>query len=136
MEPFPPLPLVFVRGVMESGYDLDLNYQVAYACEILWTELPQIQSDSNVARDMLIRNVGLDPEAVDIALGKGGRYSCQPTTEGLLISIRDELKPWRKVLGSRVTSAAPYILGLGLHIYGLPNGSTDFVRRSWDEWHS
>jgi len=137
MEPLPPLPLMFARGVTESGYNLDINYQVAYACETLRTELSQIQSDPNVARDMLIGNVGLDPEAVDIALGKRGRYSCQPTAEDLLRSIRYELKPWRRVLGSRATtSAAPYILGLGLHIYGLPNGSTDFVRRSWDEWHS
>ena len=131
MEPLPPVPLMFARGVIESGYDLDFNYQVAYACEMLWTELPRIRSDPNVARDMLVWNAGLDPEAVDIALGKGGRYGCQPTAEELLHSIRYELKPWRQLLGGRVMSAAPYILGLGLHIYGLPNGSTDFVQRSW-----
>ena len=35
MEPLPPLPLIFSRGILENGHDLDLDYQTNYAWGLL-----------------------------------------------------------------------------------------------------
>lgn len=35
MEPIPPLPLIFSEGILESGYNLDIDYQASYGWNLL-----------------------------------------------------------------------------------------------------
>ena len=68
IEPLPPLPLAFAKGIIDLGYDLDLNFQIAYADRLFWSGFYEKHIDSNTCNDFLIQNVGLRPEAVHLAL--------------------------------------------------------------------
>lgn len=135
-EPLPPLPLVFAKGIVDSGYDLDLNFQVAYATRLFNEEFYEKHLDSAICKDLLIRNVELNSKAVHLALDEHtcGRYSCQPTSEELLRTCRDQLKPWNKILGRRVAASAPEILKLALVIYSLHEGSKALIEDTWSSW--
>jgi hypothetical protein len=49
-------------------------------------------------------------------------------------SIEHELKSWKQILGHRVETATPSILRLVLSIYGLPKGSSQFVKDACNRW--
>jgi len=139
MESMAPLPLMFANSILELGYDLDLNYQVVYASKLLPYDLQERMcrnkadsEESSKWRGWLIKSAELDPEAVDIVLKGEARYSLQPDAKTLVRSMRDELKPWQKVLGDRAKRSASTILGIALSIYGLPKGSGQFVKDAWN----
>jgi len=62
------------------------------------------------------------------------RYCLQPNAETLLKFMKGELKGWEKILGNRVRKSTSVILGKALEIYGLPKGSSRFVRDAWNRW--
>jgi hypothetical protein len=103
---------------------------------LFWSEFYEKHVDSNTCKDFLIRNVGLDPEAVHLALDEqtGGKYSCQPNSKELLRACRDQLRPWRKIIGKRVAASAPEILKLALVIHSLHEGSKELIEDAWNMW--
>ncbi len=146
MEPLPPPPLILSEGVVESGYNLDAEYQVRYARSLLPESIRratfsldegQAFSARDKWRDWLVQTGRLDRKAVDIALDLEKSMKLmrsRPDTERLLRSMKNELEPWKQILKKRLKTAAPTILGRATSIYPLPNGSARFVRMAWKRW--
>jgi len=136
MEPLPPLPLLFAKAITDMGFDLDLNFQIAYATRLFYHEFYEKHLDSAICKDFLTGNVGLSPKAVHLALDEnsGGKYGCQRTSKELLRTCRDQLRPWKKILGRHVAASAPEILKLALVIYSLHKGSKYLIEDTWNSW--
>ena len=144
IEPAARLPLIFSEGLVDSGYDLDMNYQTHYARKLLphgirWAVLLGRLETTALSRwkEWLVKSVGLASEAADIALDsdRGRAFDrSQPSADTLLKSIRGELKPWQQLHKTRIKEAAPFLMGKATSIYALPKASARFVRDSWNTW--
>jgi hypothetical protein len=146
LEPLPPLPLIFSKGVSDTGFSFDVAYQVSYA----WSLLPinvRLAIEMSVRhpfkwlrelKDWLREIVGLDQEPVDIVSNPVRREAflrTKPEAEGLMKSMSSELEPWIGILGKRVKLNCSSILAIGTAIYSLPKGSQRFVTDACDWWN-
>lgn len=144
MEPIPPPPLIFSEGILESDYNLDINYQVTYA----WKVLPSKVKDALLfarlrgrsvkeLKEWLVNVAGLDQEAAEVSLDlEKLRYfhNSKPSTEVLLKSMKSELRPWEEILKNRIKVSAAVIFGKATSIYSLPTKSSKFVGDAWKRW--
>ena len=49
--------------------------------------------------------------------------------------MENELHPWQKILGKKkLMNLNQIIKGFTTKIYGLPDNSEVFIKRSWKEW--
>lgn len=145
MESLPPPPLIFSEGTLESGRDLDVDYQVSYAWRLLpfmvkLILLSQERRDSGLAelRYWLTNTLGISQRATDIVVSPDKRETfvrSKPNAEVLLGSMRSELEPWALILKKRLVISAPSILARATAVYSLPKRSARFVKESWKRWH-
>jgi len=144
VEPAAPLPLIFSERIVESGFNLDTNYQVTYARKLLPLDvrlallLGRVSSNQvSKWKEWLLNSVGLDHEDADIALERD-KYQdflrSKPDAESVLESAKDGLKPWEQLLKKRMKTSASVILGKATSLYSLPQESADFVKDSWKRW--
>ena len=146
MEPLPPPPLIFSKGVIETGYNYDVGYQAAYA----WNLLPQrvklgifFSTQKAVKglaelRDWLTTVVGLDEEAADIVVDPTEREAfllTKPDAQSVMKSMESDLEPWKNILKENLMGGAPSILAVATRVYSLPKRSSEFVREAWSRWH-
>jgi hypothetical protein len=146
MEPLTPAPLVLSRGVLESGFDLDVGYQVSYAWNLLPMKIKLAIVMSAVSavngltemKEWLTQVVGLDEEPAEIVSNPLKRQEflrTKPQAEDLVKSMANDTEPWKIILGKRLEVNAPSILALGTAIYSLPRRSSKFVKDAWGRWH-
>ena len=121
MEPLPPLPLIFSKGSLEKGLDLDLEYQTEYAWDLLPTRIKLAVLFSRETglgtltelKDWLVKNLGITVEAADIVLDHKKRESflgSKPGADELLELMANELEPWEALLKERIAASGPAIL--------------------------
>jgi len=144
MEPLPPLPLIFSKGNIENGVDLDLEYQASYA----WDLLPSTiklglifakggSRELDVLKSWLIKNVMISNEATELVLDNGKRelfLKSKPTGNDLLNLMGSEVEPWKEILKEKLDAWASPILSRATAVYSLPKDSTRFVADAWDRW--
>jgi hypothetical protein len=143
MEPLPPLPLIFSKGNIENGVDLDLEYQTSYAWDLLPSRIKlallfsQNAGQLSTLRNWLVTNLMISDEAADLVLDYAKRESflnSKPTSDDLLKLMENELEPWAAILKQRLKSSAPSILARATAVYSLPKDSTRFVANAWGRW--
>ena len=143
MEVLPPLPLIFSRGVLESGHDLDLDYQTNYAWSLIPTKIKLAVLLSKVGerrRELgrwLIDALSITEEAADIVLDPAKRdrfLQSKPDADGLLRLMGADVEPWTKILKKRLRFSASSILARATAVYSLPTGSYRFVRDAAKRW--
>ena len=145
MEPLPPLPLIFSKGSLEKGLDLDLEYQAEYAWDLLPTRIKLAVLFSRERglgtltelKDWLVKNLGITEEAADIVLDHKKRESflgSKPDTDELLELMENELEPWEALLKERIAASGPAILARATAVYSLPKESRRFVGEAWGRW--
>ncbi|MGA2625848.1 MAG: hypothetical protein ABSF63_02155 [Candidatus Bathyarchaeia archaeon] len=145
MEPLPPLPLIFSKGSLEKGLDLDLEYQAEYAWDLLPTRIKLAVLFSREIglgtltelKDWLVKNLGITEEAADIVLDHKKRESfldSKPDTDELLELMANELEPWEALLKERIAASGPAILARATAVYSLPKESRRFVGEAWGRW--
>jgi hypothetical protein len=144
MEPLPPLPLIFSKGSIENGVDLDLEYQASYAWDLLPSRIKLALLFSqrggrelDALKSWLIRNLTISNEAADLVLDHAKRESflnSKPTGDDLLRLMESELEPWKMILKERLETSAPSILARATAVYSLPKDSGCFVREAWGRW--
>jgi hypothetical protein len=143
-EPLPPLPLIFSKGNIESGVDLDLEYQAGYAWNLL---PPRIKlavlfsrrggRELEPLKSWLMRNLVISNEAADLVLDNAKRESflnSRPTGDDLMRQMGSEVEPWKAVLKERLEASSPSILARATAVYSLPKDSSRFVKDAWDRW--
>jgi hypothetical protein len=144
MEPLPPLPLIFSKGSVEEGFDLDLEYQVSYAWDLLPSRIKLAVLFSRdrgrgleVLRNWFVKNLAVSSEAADVVLDNVKREAflgSKPTGDGLLKLMGGELEPWGVLLKERLAVSASSILARATAVYSLPKGSNEFVTDAWGRW--
>jgi len=143
MEPLPPLPLIFSKGSIESGVDLDLEYQTSYAWDLLPSriKLAILFSQENRGLDELknwfLKNLMMSNEAASVVVDNAKRESflqSKPTGNDLLRLMSNELEPWQRIFKERLSASASSILARGTSVYSLPRGSSQFVSEAWSRW--
>jgi hypothetical protein len=144
MEALPPLPLIFSKGNMDQGFDLDLEYQVGYAWDLLPPRIKLAVIFSNKwgagldeLKNWLVKNLMISGEAADVVLNNAKRESflhSKPTGDDLLRLMGSELEPWATILKERLAASAPSILARATSVYSLPKGSSGFVSEAWSRW--
>jgi len=142
MEPLPPLPLIFSKGSLESGHDLDLEYQVSYAWNLLPSRIklavllsPRKSTEAlGELKNWLVNNLSITGRAADITLDPFKREAfllSKPDADALLKLTAGELEPWEKILRDRLAASAPSILARATAVYSLPKESRRFVKDAW-----
>jgi len=144
LEVQPPLPLIFSKGNLENGVDLDLEYQAGYAWDLLPPRIKLAVLFSKAAdgkmdalRNWLVTNLKISSEAVDLVVDSAKRESflnSKPTGEDLLKSMASELEPWKEILKQRLEASSPSILARATAVYSLPKDSGRFVNDAWERW--
>jgi hypothetical protein len=144
MEPLPPLPLIFSKGSIENGVDLDLEYQASYAwgllpsrvkLALLFTKRGSRELDA--LKSWLIRNLTISNEAADLVLDNAKRESflnSKPTGGDLLKLMESEVEPWQAILKTKLQASGPCILARATAVYSLPKDSGRFVGDAWRRW--
>jgi len=140
LEPAPPLPLIFAEGYNELDYDVDAFYQRVLASKALPREVLYAMFLGNLgedSRDRLVSwltdNLGLEFQvAADFVKGKSPES--KPDAKKLMRSMANEIDPWKKILGKRFKTSAPVVEGLATSIYGLPHGTSRFIKSAWKRW--
>ena len=136
-----PVPLIFARGLVEAGTDLDFSYLRSFAWEnafplmdasfLLRGEMDptkekrlidllssRIEISENEARRLVRRDFGKVPFPHEI---RGGMAS--------------ELEAWQKLVGTKgVEEFVQKSAGLATRIYTIPKGSEEMIRKSWHKW--
>ena len=144
MEPLPPLPLIFSKGSIENGIDLDLEYQAGYAWDLLPPRIKlAVLFSQGGSRELdglkswLVKNLMISGEAADLVLDNARRelfLNSKPTGGDLLKLMESELEPWRVILKERLEMSAPSILARATAVYSLPKDSGRFVGETWGRW--
>jgi len=144
MEPLPPLPLIFSKGSVEEGFDLDLEYQVGYAWDLLPSRIKLAVLFSQkkgrgleLLKNWFVKNLAVSSEAADVVLDNVKREAflgSKPTGDGLLKLMGGELEPWERLLKDRLVASASSILARATAVYSLPKGSNEFVTDAWGRW--
>ena len=144
MEPLPPLPLIFSKGSLEEGVDLDLEYQAGYAWNLLPSRIKLAVLFSQPGgrglgplKSWLVKNLMISGEAADVVLDNARRESflhSKPTGDRLMKLMGNELEPWEIILKERLAASASSILARATAVYSLPKGSTRFVKDAWGRW--
>jgi hypothetical protein len=145
IEPLPPLPLVFSKGLVEEDWNLDLEYQVNYGGKLLPPGLKSalffharnVDGRLEVWKDWLVQDGGLDKEAAEIALSfrKGSRfYASKPKPTELFRSMRGVVDRWRRILKKRFRTSTSVLVGRAASVYALPAKSTKLVNDAWKKW--
>ena len=144
MEPLPPLPLIFSKGSMENGVDLDIEYQTNYAWDLLPSRIKlallfsqRMGRELDGLKDWLVTNLMISKEAADLVVDNAKRESflaSKPTSDDLLRLMESELQPWQIILKQRLKMSAPSILARATAVYSLPKDSSRFVGSAWDRW--
>ena len=144
MEPLPPLPLIFSKGSVEEGFDLDLEYQVGYAWDLLPSRIKLAILFSQkkgrgleLLKNWFMKNLAVSSEAADVVLDSVKREAflgSKPTGDGLLKLMGGELEPWERLLKERLAASASSILARATAVYSLPKGSNEFVTDAWGRW--
>jgi hypothetical protein len=147
MEPLPPLPLVFSKGLVEEDWDFDLEYQVNYGRELLPPVLKTAlffdarNVDGKLAKwkDYLVNDGGLDKEAADIALSvRKHSHFCtsKPNPTELMRSMKVVFDRWKRILKKRLRTSTPALVGKATSVYALPAKSTRLVNNAWKRWEN
>jgi hypothetical protein len=144
MEPLPPLPLIFSKGSIEEGFDLDLEYQAGYAWNLLPSRIKLAVLFSkgrgrglDELKSWLMKNLMISSEAADVVLDNTRRESflqSKPTGDHLMTLMDSELEPWKTILKERLAASASSILARATAVYSLPKGSSRFVKDAWGRW--
>jgi hypothetical protein len=144
LETQPPLPLIFSKGNLENGVDLDLEYQAGYAWDLLPSRIKLAVLFSKAAggkldalKNWLVTNLMISNEAADLVVDKKKRESflnSKPTGDDLLKLMSHEVEPWQKILKQRLQESSPSILARATAVYCLPEDSSRFVRDAWGRW--
>lgn len=145
MEPLQPPPLTFSKGVLESGFDLDIGYQATYAWNLLppQAKLAILFSARRTTnglvelKEWLTEKAGLDEEAAEIVMAPDKRetfLASRPDAQAIMKSMDSELESWRMILKERLEVSAPSILAIATAVYSLPKRSSKFVQDAWDRW--
>jgi hypothetical protein len=144
MEPIPPLPLIFSKGSIENGVDLDLEYQAGYAWDLLPSRIKLAVLFSQGGghgldrlKSWLTTNLMLSNEAADLVLDNAKRelfFNSKPSGEDLLKLMESELEPWQAIFKEKLKTSAPSILARATAVYSLPKDSGRFVEDTWGRW--
>ena len=143
-EPLPPLPLIFSKGSIESGVDLDLEYQAGYAWDLLPSRIKLAVLFSQrggheleEVKSWLVTNLMISNEAADVVSDNAKRESLlksKPTGDDLMRLMGSELEPWKAILKDRLEASTPSILARATAVYSLPKDSSRFVGDAWGRW--
>ena len=144
MEPLPPLPLIFSKGNVEHGVDLNLDYQAGYAWDLLPSRIKLAvlfsrsgESGLEGLKSWLVKNLMISNEAAEVVLDNAKRelfLHSKPSGDDLLKLMANELEPWHKIFKERLQASAPSILARATAVYSLPKDSGRFVAEAWGRW--
>ena len=142
LEPAKPIPLIYAKGLVESHFDLDLDYLQKYSMEIgtkwrLWNRVYLARED-DTKEAKLIENVSRETRLpADMVRKMLFDDQDSPEPRKVIESMASEFEPWERLLNRewlrkvRKESAAKREAS---KVYTIPKGSNRFVKQSWDRW--
>ena len=142
LEPGKPIPLIYAKGLIESNYDMDLDYLQKYSMQIgtnwrLWNRIYLARDDTTKRAkliDSLSREIRLPVEMVNKMLFE---EQDSPEPRKVLKLMADEFEPWEGLLNRewlRKIKRESRAKSETSKIYPIPDGSERFVKQSWHKW--
>jgi len=136
-----PLPLIFARGTVSLGGDLDHHYLRNYLAKVapsLMQIIWDIRFGGKVPKDyeerlmdMIREKFGFDEETVKKLLAKPNERTRDPRQEEIHKEEAADIEPWEKLLPEKIlNSIYATAQGYGNRIYGLPRESARVVRKA------
>ena len=137
-----PLPLIFARGTVSLGGDLDHHYLRNYLAKVA-PSLMQIIWDIRFSnkkvtkefeerlKQMIREKFGFDEDTVKKLFAKPNERTRDPGQEEIRKEEAADIEPWEKLLPEKIlNSIYPTAQGYGNRIYGLPRESAKVVRKA------
>jgi len=142
LEPAKPLPLIYARGLEESGFDFGLEYLRGYADSLgLWWNLYEAidlarrdaQRKAKLVKDV-VKETRL-PESMVEGMLFGDQEV--PDSKQVFKGMSGEFEPWEKLLPRKWWTKVrkrTTVKGRARRFYAIPEDSDEFIRRSWGKW--
>jgi hypothetical protein len=140
LEPAKPIPLIYAKGLVESGYDLDLDYlrSYSYVVDPNWDigELVEEAQENMKRKEKVIRAVVKETRLPEDVVRKMFFEEQEwPEPKRVFREMANELEPWERLLNLKwMRKAKQRSSGQASRIYTIPEESDRFVKRSWDKW--
>lgn len=158
-----PLPLIYAKGLVEQDVDLDLNYLSSYLhksnigsvisnslfelkyaelmlsyrirdSKIVENEKRLIHEDKEKLLDILSRKTGLNRDLLS-KMTSGAVYTTWRNIDRLEKDMVNEIQPWKKMLGEKKFKILKNSIKVhSSKLYPLPENSSAFVKKSWNQW--
>ena len=163
IEPAIPLPLIYAQGVREQGKNFDLDYLRGYLYKkpvglefynTLWDfkhknfqidefnyrdpakakqKRESLEDNKEKFLDLFSEKTGLSRKTLENLSIR--RENIWKNDKKIIKEMGNELDPWQKILGKKkFMGLNQTIKGFTTKIYGLPDNSEVFIKRSWKEW--
>lgn len=159
-----PLPLIFAKGAIETGYDYNAYFLKNYIQEKLQkpgilnkyeleiqkaqlelrikrqskTERIQQYSDKLAVEEIKNKEAEWIAEKLNITVAEvkeALQYPKVPDTHKILEDMSAELEPWEKILGAKqIKENTATIFSLTLSINTLPKHSETLTEKAWKKW--
>ncbi len=140
LEVSPPMPLIFAKGVSELGADLDTHYLHHYFYKSgigsdMWPWVFRAEREPELRGEVVKRTANKMGIPEDIVERMVFSHRTMPDPGQVLNHMAGEIEPWEKLLGEkRMKDIGPTLQGLVTRIYGLPDKSEEFIKRSRRKW--
>jgi hypothetical protein len=130
------MPLIFAKGASELGSDMDAHYLHHYFYRSgigsdMWLWVFKAEREPKLKQDAVRQNstkMGIPEDVVERMIFV---HRTMPDPDKVLNHVSGELEPWEKILGEkRMKWIGPTLQGLVTRLYGLPEKSEEFVKRS------
>ncbi len=163
IEPAIPLPLIYAQGVREQGKNFDLDYLRGYLYKkpigvefynTIWDfqhknflidefnyrdpaktkqKRESLEYNKEKFLDLFSEKTGLSRKTIENLSMR--RENIWKNNKKMIKEMENELHPWQKIIGKKkLTGLNQSIKGFTTKIYGLPDNSDVFIKRSWKEW--
>jgi hypothetical protein len=140
LEPAKPIPLIYAKGLVESGYDLDLDYlrSYSYVVDPNWDigELIEEAQENKKRKETVIQAVVKEtrlPE--DVVRRMFFEEQEWPEPKKVFREMANEFEPWERMLSHKwMRKVKQRSSSQASRIYTIPEESDRFVKRSWDKW--
>jgi hypothetical protein len=140
LEVSPPMPLIFAKGVTELGADLDAHYLHHYFYKSgigseMWEWVFKAERDPRLKAEVIkaVSSKMKIPE--DVVEKMVFSHRTMPDPDKVMKHLSNEMDSWEKLLGpKRMRYIGPTLQGLVTKLYGLPDRSDEFVKRSRKKW--
>lgn len=140
LEVVKPLPLIFAKGMIEAGTDLDTNYLHHYFYKSgigndLWQWTFEANRDQRLKEEVVKRLASKFDLPADLVEKMAFRRERIPDPKDVLKAMSGDVEPWGKMLGAKqMRHLGPTLQGLVTRVYSLPQKSEEFVKQSQEKW--